>query len=73
MNTNTWRWCELCSQLNKFFKNYELMLHDRLFSFSPITRIQENNIVSANKAIIETHVVENAIKIIPRGELKRLQ
>ena len=43
--------------------------------FSPIIRSQGNNIVSAttSKAITETHVAENAIRIITRGELKRLQ
>ena len=32
--------------------------------FSPIISSQGNNIVSATKAIIETHVAENAIRII---------
>ena len=41
--------------------------------FSPIIRIQENYIVSSTKAITEIHVAENAIIIIPRGLLKRLQ
>ena len=32
--------------------------------FSPIIRIQGNTTVSSTKAIIETHVVENDIRII---------
>ena len=32
--------------------------------FSPIIRSQRNNIVSATKAIKETHLAENAIIII---------
>ena len=32
--------------------------------FSPIIRSQVNNIVSATKVIIETHVAENAIRTI---------
>ena len=32
--------------------------------FSPIIRSQRNSIVLATKAIIETHVVENAIIIV---------
>ena len=35
-------------------------------TFSPIIRSQVNNIASAPKAIIEKHVAENAIIIIPR-------
>ena len=41
--------------------------------FSPIIRSQVNNIVSATKVIIETHVVDNSIRIIPRQCLERLQ
>ena len=41
--------------------------------FSPVIRSQENYIVSANEVIIKTYVAKNAIIIIPRGQLKRLQ
>ena len=39
-------------------------------NFSPITRSQGNDIVSSTKAIIETHVAANDIRIIPRGYTK---
>ena len=32
--------------------------------FSPVIRSHGNNIVSATKEILETHILENAIKII---------
>ena len=35
--------------------------------FSPIIRSQENDIVSATKAIIEMYIAANAIRIILRG------
>ena len=38
-----------------------------LSNYSPIIRSQKNNIVSATKAITETHIAANAIRIIPRG------
>ena len=41
--------------------------------FSPVIKSQENYIVSANEVIIKTYVAKNAIIIIPRGQLKRLQ
>ena len=36
-------------------------------------RSQGNDIVSATKLITETHVTDNAVIIIPRRQLKRLQ
>ena len=41
--------------------------------FSSISRSQGKNIVSATSEIIEIHVVENAIRIIPREQFKKLQ
>ena len=41
--------------------------------FSPITRSQGGNIISATKATIETHVAETAIRIIPGRHLRILQ
>ena len=41
--------------------------------FYPIIRIQGENIISATKAMIETHVAETAIRIIPGRHLKILQ
>ena len=41
--------------------------------FYPIVRSQYNDNVLSTKAIIETHVADNAIRIIPRGLLKILQ
>ena len=38
--------------------------------FSPIIRGQENNIVSSTKLMIETHVLDNAVRIIPRDNWK---
>ena len=38
--------------------------------FSPIIRSQEENIISATKAMIETHVAETAIIITPGIYLK---
>ena len=40
---------------------------------SPMMMSQDNNIVSATNSMIEIHVSENAIRIIPRGYLKILQ
>ena len=39
----------------------------------PTIRSHKNNIVSAKKAILETHVAVKAIIIIPRRSLKRSQ
>ena len=35
--------------------------------YSPIMRIQGNNTVSATKAMVETHIADNAIIIITGG------
>ena len=49
---------------------YRRELHKRN---SPLIRSQGNNLVLDTKAIIETHVAESTIRIIPGGQLKRLQ
>ena len=41
--------------------------------FYPITRSQGKHIISATKAMIETHVMETAIRIIPERYFQILQ
>ena len=43
------------------------MSHETSVNFFPIIRGQENNIILDTKAIIETHVADNAVIINPRG------
>ena len=53
--------------VKKTFKAYELMLHDYSVQILyPTIRIQENDIVSATKATIETQVAAKSIIIILR-------
>ena len=52
----------------KILKNLRLDVTCQIGQFfSPIIWSQENNTVSATKAIRETHVENNAVRIVSRG------